>query len=214
MEFNFDGRKCYPIEEHLAKYPHIKLTSSLPYEPVIHKHAVRYQSRESPDVAKWRKNLGYPMFNVTEEILANTTQMVTHLQAETWEYMRDSLQARALSLRPHRIDNILFSDTFFSGICSIHGYTMFQMIAYKNSQMDIIKLMKREKEAVAMYADTIIEFGAPTKTVTNNTCVMTGKAWRTLNQKYCIKTGFMVPYQQHQNYAESRVVILNLQYAK
>ena len=34
--------------------------------------------------------------------------------------------------------------------------------------MDVIKLMKREKEAVAMYEDTIIEFGAPTKTATDN----------------------------------------------
>ena len=85
---------------------------------------------------------------------------------------------------------------------------MFQMLAYKKSHMDVIKkLMKREKEAVAMYEDTIIEFGAPTKTVTYNAHVITGKAWRTLNQKYTIKTGFTVPYQQQQNYAESRVVI-------
>ena len=33
---------------------------------------------------------------------------------------------------------------------------------------------------------------------------MTGKAWRTLNRKYTIKTGYTVPYQQQQNYAESR----------
>ena len=103
---------------------------------------MRRRSRESPDVAKWRENLGYPTFDVTEETLANTTQMVTHLQAETREYMRDSLQARALPLRPYRIDDVLFSDTFFSGICSICGYTMFQMFAYKKSQMDVIKLMK------------------------------------------------------------------------
>ena len=31
--------------------------------------------------------------------------------------------------------------------------------------------------------DTIIEFGAPTKTVTDNDCVMTGKAWCTVNRK-------------------------------
>ena len=102
MEFNFDGRKCYflvsyPTEEQLAKYPHIELSFSLPYKPVVHKHAMRRQSRESPDVAKWRKNLGYPTFDVTEETLANTTQIVTHLQAETWEYMRKSLQAHTIS---------------------------------------------------------------------------------------------------------------------
>ena len=195
----------YPIEEQRSKYPHIELTSSLPYEPVVCKHTVRRRNCESPDVVKWREKLGYPTFDVTEETLANTTQkMVTHLQAETREYMRDSLQARALPLRPYRIDDVLFSDTFFSGICSIRGYTMFQMFAYKKSQMDVIKLMKREKEAVAMYEDTIIEFGAPTKTVTDNARVMTGKAWRTLNRKYSIQTGYTVPYQQQQNYAESR----------
>ena len=139
-----------------------------------------------------------------EDTLANTSQMITTLQAETREYMRDSLRARAYPLRPLCINNTLFSDTFYSGIISICGYKCFQMFAYKKSQMNVIQLMKREKEAVEKYEDTIIKFSAPTKTVTNNAHVMTGKVWRTVNHKYCIQTGFTVPYQQQQNYAESR----------
>ena len=209
FEFNFDGRKCYfvvsyPTEEHLRKYPHIELTSSRIYEPIVRKNTVRRRSRESPDVAKWRENLGYPTFTTTEDTLANTSQMVTTLQSETREYMRDSLQARAYPLRPHRINDTLFSDTFYSGIVSIRGYKCFQMFAYKKSQMDVVQLMKREKEAIEKYEDTIIEYGAPTKTVTDNAQVMTGKGWRTVNRKYCIQTGKTVPYQQQQNYAESR----------
>ena len=70
--------------------------------------------------------------------------------------------------------------------------------------MDVIQLMKREREAVEKYEDTIIEHGAPSKTVTDNARVMTGKAWKSVNRKYCIRSGYTVPYQQQQNYAENR----------
>ena len=33
---------------------------------------------------------------------------------------------------------------------------------------------------------------------------MIGRASKSLNRKYCIKTGHTVPYQQQQNYAEGR----------
>ena len=133
--------------------------------------------------------------------MANSSQMITTLQAETIEY---SLQAWAHPLRPLCINETLFSDMFYSGIVSIRGYKCFQMFAYKKSQMDVVQLMKREKEAVEKYEDTIIKFSAPTKTVTDNARVMTSNAWRTVNHKYSIQTGFTVPYQQQQNYAESR----------
>ena len=207
--FNFDGKKCYivlskPTEEHIRKYPQVELTSSQPYEPVSRHNTVRRRSQVEPDIAKWRENLGFPTFTTTKDTLENSTQMISTLQAETREYMRDSIQARAQALRPHRIDDTLFSDTFYSGVVSIRGYKCFQMFAYKKSQMDVIQLMKREKEAVEKYEDTIIEHGAPTMTVTDNARVMTGRAWKTVNRKYCIRTGYTVPYQQQQNYAENR----------
>ncbi len=207
--FHFDGSKCFfliskPTEDDMLKYPQVELTSSRPYEPVVRAHSLRRRANLSPDVAKWRANLGFPTFSTTKDTLENSTQMITTLQAETREYMRDSTAARAFSLRPYRIDDTLYSDTFFSGITSIRGYKCFQMFAYKKSELDVVKLMKREREAVEKYEDTIIEHGAPTKTVTDNAQVMTGVKWRTVNRKYCIKTGYTVPYQQQQNYAENR----------
>ena len=207
--FHFDGSKCFfliskPTEDDMLKYPQVELTSSRPYEPVVRAHSLRRRANLSPDVAKWRANLGFPTFSTTKDTLENSTQMITTLQAETREYMRDSTAARAFSLRPYRIDDTLYSDTFFSGITSIRGYKCFQMFAYKKSELDVVKLMKREREAVEKYEDTIIEHGAPTKTVTDNAQVLTGVKWRTVNRKYCIKTGYTVPYQQQQNYAEKK----------
>ena len=209
FRFAFDGRKCFfsiskPTESDLKKYPHVSLTSSRPYDPVRKKTRRRHNHRQTPDVAKWRACLGYPTLSTTEETLANTTQMITTLQAESREYMRSHTAARAHALRPHRIDDTLFSDTFFSGIVSIRGFKMFQMFAYKKSEMDVIQLMKRESQASEKYEDTIIDFGAPNKTVTDNARALIGTKWKSINRKYCIQTGYTSPYMQQQNYAEGR----------
>ena len=62
--------------------------------------------------------------------------------------------------------------------------------------------MGKETEALEMYKDTIIDYGAPTKPVTDNANVATGACWKMINQKYCIQSGHTVPYIQQQNFAE------------
>jgi len=134
---------------------------------------------------------------VTKATLGNTTQMVQTLQAETREYLRDHYKTRVWALRPKRINDICYSDTFFSSTVSIRGYKCFQMFAFKHSKFNVIKLMRCEAQAPEAYEDLIREHGAPNRTVTDNAKVLTGHKWTSINRCYCIESGFTVSHHQH-----------------
>ena len=95
-------------------------------------------------VEEQRARLGYPTHEVTQHTLANTTNYVQSLQAETSEYMRDHYKTRVWALRPHRIDDVMYSDTFFSSVCSIRGFNCFHLFASKASKFERLTLMHRE----------------------------------------------------------------------
>ena len=151
---------------------------------------------------EWRAHLGYPTFEVTQSTLENTSQLIPTQQAETREYMRDYYKTRAWALRPKRINDKVFSDTFFSSLCSIRGYKCFQLFAFKKTRLVKVHLMRRESQAPEAYEDVIRFIGAPKKTITDNAKTLTGSRWTNINRKYCIKTGLTVPHHQHQNYSE------------
>ena len=86
--------------------------------------------------------MGLPTIEVTKATLVHNTNMVQTLQAETREHTRNHYKTRVWALRPRRIDDIMYSDTFFSNIISIRGYVCFQLFAYKYSTFERIELMK------------------------------------------------------------------------
>ena len=132
----FDGWKCYfkiskPKPADLCKYPTFTLTSERQYEPQQRLVTRCLKQTKGKDIDKWRARLGFPTFDTTTSTLENTTQYVQILEAESREYMRDYYRTRAYALQPKRINDVLFSDTFFPQIRSIRGYKAFQMFAYK-----------------------------------------------------------------------------------
>ena len=203
---HFDGWKCYfrckkPTARDLTSYPIVELTSDLPYLPQ-RRYSRRAPCDISPDVVTWRARLGYPTFECTKATMLHCTSFVKTLQAETREYMRDHYKTRVFATRPRRINDVCYSDTFFSSLRSIRGYKCFQLFAFKLSKFDKVILMKREACAPTAYEDLIRSIGAPNKTVTDNASVLTGVTWTNINRKYCIETGLTVPHHQHQNYSE------------
>ena len=207
LPLHFDGWKCYlrirlPSVEEINSLPIYELTSPNPYNPQQSHRLRRVSNNLEVSVKEWRARLGYPTYEVTRSTLANTTQMVKTLQAESREYLRDYYKTRVWALRPYRINDVMYSDTFFSFITSIRGYKCFQLFAFKATKFTKIKLMRREAQAPEMYEDIIREHGAPNKTVTDNAKVCTGKRWTTINRRFCIETGLSVPHHQHQNYSE------------
>jgi len=207
FEFYFDGKKCFfqiskPSRRDLDQYPIIELTSREKYEPYSRDHSIRRRTYESTEIAKWRECLGYPTYGVTKHTLENTTQLVTSLQDDTREYLRDYKKTRVHSLRPERINDVMYTDTFFSSLTSIRGFRMFQLFCYKQSKYNVMKLLRRESKVAIAYEDTIIEHGAPNKTVTDNAKALLSDKFNNINRKYSIIPGHTVPYSQHQNYCE------------
>ena len=202
---HFDWWKCYfqihkPTSAYLAKYPTIKLTSSKPYEP--QRRYSRRVHQTNIDVEQCMARLGFPTIEVAKTALAYNSNMVQTLQAKTREYTRNHYKTKVWALRPRRIDDVMYSDTFFSNITSIRGFKCFQLFTYKYSKFERIELMKRKANAPEAYEDVIRSVGAPNKTVTDNAVVLTGLRWTRINCIYCIETDLTIPHHQHQNYAE------------
>ena len=156
----FDGLKTFiicvkPTEEELHSLPHVVLTSEEPYEPRTRLYTrrvysgtfgpVKFRRKHSePSIEQWQAILGYCSKDVVKETLKNTTRHIKTLDMETREYMRDYAKSRTNPLRPYRINDILFTDTFFSTIRSIRGNTCFQVFALKRTMYSFATHMKAE----------------------------------------------------------------------
>ena len=91
---HFDGWKCYyrlskPSEEDLLKYTIVDLTCPITYEPQRRRNSRCIASPVGSTTDEWRARMGYPTLKVMESTLQNSTNMVTILQSETRDYMRD-----------------------------------------------------------------------------------------------------------------------------
>lgn len=124
------------------------------------------------------------------------------MEMETREYMRDYEQSRPRSLKPYRIKDVLFTDTFYSSIPSVRGHTCFQMFALKRCMYSRAIPMKAERFAYDAYRDFILNAGAPVATVSDNARIYTSKKWKAINNKYFIQGRFTVAYHQSSNLAE------------
>ena len=197
----FDGYKTYfrlarPSEEDLQSVPVYRLTSELPYEPQRRKYTRRVRSdiqliqtilcsrkgKVDKTIPEWQANLGYPSVRTVKSTLRNTTHYVKTLEMETREYMRDYRKSRASPLRPTRIDDTLFTDTFYSTKKSIRGHTCFQLFALKKCMFSVATPMKTESNAYEVYTDFIISVGAPNMCVSDDARVYTSKRWKDINR--------------------------------
>ena len=128
---HFDGWKCYfqiqkPTSADMANYLILELTSSTTYEPQR-----RYSHRvhqTNTAVEQWRARLRFPTIETTKATLAHNVNMVQTLQAETRKCTRHHYKTRVWTLRLHKIDDVVYSDTFFSDITSIRGFKCFNYL--------------------------------------------------------------------------------------
>ena len=134
----------------------------------------------------------FPIYAVTKATLVNTTQIVQTLQAETRDYTRNHYKTRVWDLGPHRINDIIYSDTFFASVTFIREYKCFQMFAFKNSKFDRLAIMHKEESAPEASEDCIRAVGVPTKMVIDNTQVLTSIKWNNINRRFCIATGLTI----------------------
>ena len=168
--------------------------------------SVALLARRNPKAQKtledWQADLGYPGVSIVKATLDNTTHYIKTMDMETREYMRDYRKSRSSPLRPIRIDDTLFTDTFYATLKSIRGHTCFQQFALKKCLFSVATPMKTESNAYDVYTDFIISVGAPNICVSDEARVYTSKRWKSINRKYCISCRYVVPYHQSSNFAE------------
>ena len=117
----------------------------------------RVSKYSSDEIDLWRKRLGYAPKNVIKKTLENTSQLVKTVECEQRTLMRDHRVTRLAPLRPHRVNDVCYSDTFFSSIASIHGYTMFQLFCLEESKVEHLYLMKQKSQAPDMFVNYVCQ---------------------------------------------------------
>lgn len=106
--------------------------------------------------------------------------------------------------QPHRINDIAFSDTFFSSKTSIHGYMMFQLFGLHDSEVDYVYLMRRKSQVSNAFADFVRNVGAPNYMINDHAEEVTGEDWLDVARRSMIETFISEPHNQNQNPAERR----------
>ena len=208
----FDGWKCYfsiwlPTKEELSTLPRIELTSPSLYEPSrrLHTRRVSPSSRQQEvSLDEWRSRLGYAPEEVVKHTIKGCTNLVTTVEAESRTYMRDHIKARLLPLRPLRINDTAYTDTFFSSVTSCRGFKCWQLYGFVVAQFDKIYLMKNKGQAPTTLQDLICEIGAPNFLINDNSKEQTSDAWLTICRQFCIATHTTEPHHPNQNIAEHR----------
>ena len=209
----YDGLKCYfklePISaEEMESLPRITITppSVGPggYEPKYRGYTRRSPAVPGTSVEEWQERLGMIPRHVVEKTLESTTQMVTSVEVETREIVRDHLMPRLLMLKYPRVNDVVYMDHFFSSVRSVRGHTMFLLFAFKKSHFDVIYLMKRKSENVGATQDLIRTYGAPKQFFSDNAQEFRGVKLKSVLRKHVIGHTFSEADHQNENLAERR----------
>ena len=204
-----DGWKAYlsiskPTDEDMTTLPVVEFTSPQKYNPLKRVCTRRVSKYSSDEIDLWRKCLGYAPKNVIKKTLENTSQLVKTVECEQRTLMRDHRVTRLAPLRPHCVNDVCYSDTFFSSIASIRGYTMFQLFCLEESKVDHLYLMKQKSQAPDKFADYVRQVGAPNYMINDHAKELTGSEWLKVARRSIIDTSVTEPYHQNSNLAERR----------
>ena len=76
----------------------VEFTSPNKYDPSRRIWTRQVTTYTNDDIARWRKNLGYPPTAIVKKTLQNTSQLIRTVEAEQRELMRDHRVAQLLPL--------------------------------------------------------------------------------------------------------------------
>ncbi len=203
---SFDGFKLFltiekPTKRDLERYPHVELTSDLRYEPQ-RPHRIRRVQKALVDQDVWRARLGYPAKEVLKKTLLGTTQLVSSLEAESRDLMRDHYSPRLSLLRPHRVNDTLYMDIHFSSIPSIRGYRMWNQFTFRQTSFSKVALIKRKSQVHATFLDVVRDVGAPNALKCDNSPENKCKEMQKSLRELIIQFFFTEDYHQNGNITE------------
>ena len=108
-------------------------------------------------------------------------------------------------LHPRRLKGRTDSDTFFSTIKSIRGYTCVQIFCHVVSDYLFVRCMQSESHSHGAYQDYIREIGASEMICTDNSQTQTGKKWEKTSRDVMTVQRKFTPHNQNESKVERRI---------
>ena len=156
------------------------------------------KAKQIQTVDNWEERLGNaPEFAVAKTLEATTQYSIGPVEMDTRGEPRQHRKQRLVPLHPTRLNGRTDSDTFYSSIKSIRGYTCIQLFVHLPSQNIYIVPMRRESQSHGAYQDFIRYVGAPNVLLTDNAKTLIGKKWLKISRAHVIKQIASVPHNQH-----------------
>ena len=150
----------------------VSLLNQADLEETSHSNSVQSDLKEARKYINWNLTLGHCNDAVVLNTLKNTTQYFAEpVESEVRAYLRQHRQRRLYPLHFKRIQGCTASDTFFSLIKSMRGYTCVQLFVAVTFNYLWIKCLRRESQVLGAYQDFCREVGAPNELLTDNSKV-------------------------------------------
>jgi hypothetical protein len=204
---SFETRK--PTKKELDELEVIWLTRKIPDKQ---SHLLRpSQTRRNaatiqPEPVPWEGRLGNCPELLTVKTLDATTQLCSNpVEMDNREAPQQHRKQRVRPLHPKRVTGRTDSDTFFSTIKSVMGFSCVQLFFCHISQLLYVKCMRRESHSHGAYQDFVRNVGAPNVLLTDNAKTQIGKKWTGTSRVNVTKQINSAPHNQNQNQAERKI---------
>ena len=154
------------------------------------------------DMLTYQARMGWMPMEVLTHTLSNTTQLAKNYFRLP---LRRHFKSRFPQLNRNRLRETYATDTFFSSVTSIGGFTCAQLFSGKDSMFTKVYGMSTEAEGVVALETFVAEVGAPYHIISDNAKMQIGDAWKQVLRKYNISASTTEPHHPHQNPAERRI---------
>ena len=208
LPLKFNGLHCYlpmrkPTEKEVGSLPRLFLTPTWKYDPKV--SCARRATKPIISDEEWQARLGWAPMAIVKRTLKCTTQHVPTVEAETRETPRRHLVSRLPGLRMRRLSESVASDTAFSNIVSVRGYTSFQLFVGIDSDYIKCVLMKRKKQFPSALREFITDVGAPLSLIVDNAKEENSDVVKQICNVNYTKLLNSEDYYPHQDPAERRI---------
>ena len=150
-----DNRKIWGGNPPMHKFVYINGKFIPFYDPLIDNLKGEFKK---PVLQHWSAVLGISDLKKVAATLRNTTQRIVMQEAE---FPRSFVKARAPQLNDRRLNGIVYTDTAFSCLPSLHGFTCIQVFLHMPSGKVHVELMTSKKSLPVAVANYGMGHGIP-----------------------------------------------------
>jgi len=158
--------------------------------------------RQDPDYEHIRQCLLYKPMDRVMQTLKMTTQLAMNSQRLP---LRQHFKSRIPALNARRLTEPYATDTFFSSIKSIEGYTCAQIYVGKSSAHTVVYGLSSEDQFPLTLYDFTRDVGVPVGLMSDNAKAETSAKVKEWLRTYQVKEMLTEPHHPNQNPAERRI---------